>query len=120
MEQKNLLQYYRDELNWNTPFANIMEKYAPDSLRGYLTMRQSLLNAHLPKQYSELIFSLIDTLDGDLAGAKAHAHQALDSGITMPQLVEGFMIFTLVKGINFMVKGGTEVLEDADNYSGEK
>lgn len=30
------------------------------------------------------------------------------------------MIFTLVKGINFMVKGGTEVLEDADNYSGEK
>lgn len=36
----DLLKYYKDDLKWNPPFAEVLSKYSPDGLKGYLTMRE--------------------------------------------------------------------------------
>ncbi|WAG64768.1 hypothetical protein LL037_20230 [Clostridium estertheticum] len=67
---ENILNYYKDELKWNPPFADILSKYSPEGLKGYLVMRESVQNGHLPKKTSELIFTILDSLDNEVSGAK--------------------------------------------------
>jgi alkylhydroperoxidase/carboxymuconolactone decarboxylase family protein YurZ len=113
-KREEILKYYREELKWDPPFAEILSKYSPSGLEGYLVMRESIQNGHLPKKTSELIFTILDTLDDEITGAKAHAVAAIDAGLTMEELVEAFVIVTLVKGINVLVKTGTEVIKAAE------
>ena len=54
-DSESILDYYKDELKWNPPFAEILSKYSPDGLKGYLGMRESVQNGHLPKKTRELI-----------------------------------------------------------------
>jgi len=35
-DSESILKYYRDELKWNPPFAEIFSKYSPNALSGYL------------------------------------------------------------------------------------
>lgn len=111
---ENILNYYKDELKWNPPFADILSKYSKDGLKGYLVMRESVQNGHLPKKTSELIFTILDSLDNEVSGAKAHAVTAIEAGLTMEELVEAFVIVTIVKGINVLCKTGVEVIKAAE------
>lgn len=111
---ENILKYYKEELKWNPPFAEVMSKYCPDSLKGYLTMRESVQNGHLPKKTRELIFTILDSIDDEVSGAKAHAIAAIEAGLTMEELVEAFTIVTIVKGINVMCKTGVEAIKAAE------
>lgn len=111
---ENILKYYKDELKWNPPFAEVLSKYSPEGLEGYLLMRESVQNGHLPKRFSELIFTILDSIDDEVVGAKAHAVAAIDAGLTMEELTEAFVIVTLVKGINVLCKTGTEVIKAAE------
>lgn len=110
----DVLKYYRDELKWNPPFADALTKYSPEGLKGYLVMREAIQNGHLPKQTRELLFTILDSIDGETSGAKAHAIAAIEAGLTMEELVEAFMIVTLVKGINVLCMTGTEVINAAE------
>ncbi|NRT92044.1 hypothetical protein DE167_002037 [Clostridium beijerinckii] len=47
---ESILKYYKEELKWNPPFADVLSKYSPDGLSGYLAMRESIENGHLPKK----------------------------------------------------------------------
>ncbi|MFL0269262.1 carboxymuconolactone decarboxylase family protein [Candidatus Clostridium radicumherbarum] len=111
---KGILNYYKDELKWNPPFAEALSKYSPDGLKGYLVMRESIQNGHLPKKTRELIFTILDSLDDEVSGAKAHAVSAIESGLTMEELVEAFVIVTIVKGINVLCKAGVEAIKSAE------
>jgi len=111
---ESILKYYKEELKWNPPFAEVMSKYSPDSLKGYLTMRESVQNGHLPKKTRELIFTILDSIDDEVSGAKAHAAAAIEAGLTMEELVEAFTIVTIVKGINVMCKTGVEAIKAAE------
>lgn len=111
---QNILNYYKDELKWNPPFAEILSKYSPDGLKGYLVMRESVQNGHLPKKTRELIFTILDSLDNEVSGAKAHAVAAIEAGLTMQELVEAFVIVTIVKGINVLCKAGVEAINAAE------
>jgi Uncharacterized homolog of gamma-carboxymuconolactone decarboxylase subunit len=111
---EGILKYYKDELKWNPPFADVLSKYSPDGLKGYLVMRESIENGHLPKKTRELIFTILDSLDDEVSGAKAHAVAAIDAGLTMEELVEAFVIVTIVKGINVLCKTGVEAIEAAE------
>ncbi|MBX4267266.1 carboxymuconolactone decarboxylase family protein [Clostridium estertheticum] len=111
---ENILNYYKDELKWNPPFADILSKYSPEGLKGYLVMRESVQNGHLPKKTSELIFTILDSLDNEVSGAKAHAVAAIEAGLAMEELVEAFVIVTIVKGINVLCKTGVEVIKAAE------
>lgn len=111
---ESILNYYKDELKWNPPFAQVLSKYSPDGLNGYLVMRESIENGTLPKKTRELIFTILDSLDDEVSGAKAHAVAAIESGLTMEELVEALVIVTIVKGINVLCKTGVEVIEAAE------
>lgn len=119
MNVESILNYYKDELKWNPPFADILSKYSPEGLKGYLVMRESIQNGHLPKKTSELIFTILDSLDDEVSGAKAHAVLAIEAGLTVEELVEAFVIVTLVKGINVLCKTGVEVIKSAEKRSEE-
>lgn len=111
---ENILEYYKNELKWNPPFAEIFSKYSPDGLKGYLVMRESVQEGHLSKKTQELIFTILDSLDNEVSGAKAHAVAAIESGLTIEELVEAFIIVTIVKGINVMCKAGVQAIEAAE------
>ena len=111
---ENILEYYKNELKWNPLFAEIFSKYSPDGLKGYLVMRESVQEGHLSKKTQELIFTILDSLDNEVSGAKAHAVAAIESGLTMEELVEAFIIVTIVKGINVMCKAGVQAIEAAE------
>ena len=32
-DSESILKYYKDELKWNPPFAEILSKYSPDGLK---------------------------------------------------------------------------------------
>ncbi|WP_294183682.1 carboxymuconolactone decarboxylase family protein [uncultured Clostridium sp.] len=111
---ENILEYYKNELKWNPPFAEIFSKYSPGGLKGYLVMCESVQEGHLSKKTQELIFTILDSLDNEVSGAKAHAVAAIESGLTMEELVEAFIIVTIVKGINVMCKAGVQAIEVAE------
>jgi alkylhydroperoxidase/carboxymuconolactone decarboxylase family protein YurZ len=111
---ESIINYYKDELKWNPPFAEILSKYSPDGLKGYLVMRESIQNGHLPKKTRELIFTILDSLDDEVSGAKAHAIAAIEAGLTMEELVEAFIIVTIVKGVNVLCKTGVEAIKAAE------
>jgi alkylhydroperoxidase/carboxymuconolactone decarboxylase family protein YurZ len=113
-EFEGILNYYKDELKWNPPFAEVLSKYAPDGLKGYLVMRESVEKGHLPKKTRELIFTILDSLDDEVSGAKAHAIATIEAGLTVEELVEAFTIVTMVKGINVLCKTGVEVIKAAE------
>ncbi|WP_234121571.1 carboxymuconolactone decarboxylase family protein [Clostridium hydrogenum] len=116
---EDILNYYKNELKWNPPFAEALSKYSKNGLKGYLVMRESIENGHLPKKTRELIFTILDSLDDEVSGAKAHAVAAIEAGLTMEELVEAFMIVTVVKGINVLCKVGVEVIEEAEKKAQE-
>lgn len=111
---ESILDYYKNELKWNPPFAEILSKYSPDGLKGYLVMRESIQKGHLPKKTSELIFTILDSLDDEASGARAHAVAAVEAGLTMEELVEAFVIVTIVKGVNVLCKTGVQAIEAAE------
>lgn len=111
---ESILKYYKNDLKWNPPFAEALSKYSPESLNGYLLMRESVQNGHLPKKTRELIFTILDSLDDEVSGAKAHAVSAIEAGLTMEELVEAFVIVTIVKGINTLCKAGIEAINAAE------
>lgn len=111
---ESILDYYKNELKWDPPFAKALSKYCPDGLKGYLTMRESVQEGHLPKKTRELIFAILDSLDDEVSGAKSHAVAAIEEGLTMEELVEAFVIVTIVKGINVLCKAGVEAINAAE------
>ena len=118
-KNKDLLEYYRKELKWNPPFAELLTKYSPQGLEGYLTMRESIQNGPLPAKTRELLFTILDSMDDETRGAKAHAAAAIEAGLTVEELTEAFMIVTIVKGINVLCKTGVEAIKAAEEKSDE-
>jgi alkylhydroperoxidase/carboxymuconolactone decarboxylase family protein YurZ len=116
---KGILDYYKNELKWNPPFAEVLSKYAPGGLDGYLTMRESVQKGHLPKKTRELIFTILDCLDDETSGAKAHTVAAVEAGLTLEELTEAFVIVTIVKGINILCKSGVEAIKAAEERLAE-
>lgn len=111
---QKILDYYKNDLKWNPPFAEVLSKYAPEGLKGYLVMRESVQNGKLPQKTRELIFTILDSLDNETSGAKSHAVAAIEAGLTMEELVEAFVIVTIVKGINVLCNSGVEAIKAAE------
>lgn len=113
---EDMLKYYKEVLKWNPPFAEILSKYSPGGLSGYLQMRESVQEGPLPEKVRELIFTILDSIDNETSGAKAHAVAAVKAGLTMEELTEAFVIITIVKGINVLCKSGVEAIKAAEEF----
>ena len=74
--------------------------HAPDAFAGYGLIRSSLMkDGALDLKTKELIFTLLDTVIGATEGAKAHAANAIQLGLTVEQLSEGLVQCILAAGI---------------------
>ena len=118
------IRYYEKELGWVPPFVKILAKYSPGSLDGYSTMRKEVLKeppeGALPRKTKEMLFTILDCVTGEVNGAKAHARAAIDAGLTMEELVEGFVIAIMVTGITTMCKAGVEAINAAEKRFKER
>jgi alkylhydroperoxidase/carboxymuconolactone decarboxylase family protein YurZ len=122
--EEEIIQYYEKELGWVPSFVKVLAKYSPGSLDGYLTMRREVLKeppaGALPIKIKEMLFSILDSVTGEGNGAKAHAKAAIDAGLTMEELVEGFVIAIMVTGITTMCKAGVDAINAAEERFKER
>lgn len=88
-------------------------------MESYFTMRKSVQDGKLPRKTVELIFTILDSLDNELSGAKAHAVAAIDAGLTVEELVEAFNIVPIVKGINVLCKSGIDAIKAGEERYNE-
>ncbi len=118
------IRYYEKELGWVPPFVRIFARYTPGSLDGVLTMRREVMKeppqGALPKKTKEMLFSILDCVTGEANGARAHAKSAIDAGLKVEELVEGFVIAVMVTGITTMCKGGVAAIEAAEERLKER
>jgi len=117
-KEKETIQYYEKQLGWVPPFVKVLAKYSPGALDGYLAMRKEVSKeppeGALPKKYKDLIFTILDCVSGELHGAQAHAVAAVDAGLTMKELVEGFVIAVMVTGIPTLCNLGVQAINAAE------
>jgi alkylhydroperoxidase/carboxymuconolactone decarboxylase family protein YurZ len=122
--EEEIIQYYEKELGWVPSFVKVLAKYSPGALDGYLTMRREVLKeppaGALPIKIKEMLFSILDSVTGEGNGAKAHAKAAIDAGLTMEELVEGFVIAIMVTGITTMCKAGVDAINAAEERFKER
>ena len=92
----------------------LLQKHAPAAFAGYGLMRSALMqdrpNGALDLKTKELVFTLLDTLHGDLNGALNHGLTAMKLGLTLPELAEGLVQVLMVGGITTWNNIGQKVM----------
>ena len=92
----------------------LLQKHAPAAFAGYGLMRSALMQERpkgaLDLKTKELVFTLLDTLHGDLNGALNHGLTAMKLGLTLPELAEGLVQVLMVGGITTWNNVGQQVM----------
>ena len=96
------------------PFR-LLQKHAPAAFAGYGLMRAALMQDRpqgaLDLKTKELVFTVLDTLHGDLNGALNHGLTAMKMGLTLPELAEGLVQVLMVGGITTWNNVGQHVMK---------
>ena len=94
-----------------------MADYAPEALVAYQQFKDYLYkpagDAALDLKTKELIYVVLDTATGNLAGANNHLRAAVDQGLTVPELAEALIQVMNVCGITTWGQTGYKVLDEA-------
>jgi alkylhydroperoxidase/carboxymuconolactone decarboxylase family protein YurZ len=94
-----------------------MAEYAPEALVAYQHFKDYLYKppgeAALDLKTKELIYVVLDTATGNLAGANNHLRAALNEGLTVPELAEALIQVMNVCGITTWGQTGYKVLDEA-------
>ena len=98
-----------------------MAEYAPQALVAYQQFKDYLYQpagqAALDLKTKELIYVVLDTATGNLAGANNHLRAAMDQGLTVPELAEALIQVMNVCGITTWGQTGYKVLDEARRLS---
>jgi len=93
----------------------LLQKHAPAAFAGYGLMRSALMQDRpegaLDLKTKELVFTVLDTLHGDLNGALNHGLTAMKLGLTLPELAEGLVQVLMVGGITTWNNVGQHVMK---------
>jgi len=93
-----------------------MAEYAPEALVAYQQFKDYLYKpegeAALDLKTKELIYVVLDTATGNLAGANNHLRAAVDQGLTVPELAEAMIQVMNVCGITTFGQTGYKVLDE--------
>jgi alkylhydroperoxidase/carboxymuconolactone decarboxylase family protein YurZ len=93
---------------------------APGALPGYLALREFAYGGALDRRTVELLFTVLDVVEGHTEAAKAHAEEAVKGGLTVPQLAEALTVVMMVSGISAFATSGHHVLRHAAAVAGER
>ena len=102
----------------------LLQKHAPAAFAGYGLMRSALMQDRpkgaLDLKTKELVFTLLDTLHGDLNGALSHGLAAVKLGLTLPELAEGLVQVLMVGGITTWNNVGQKVMRACEEAAQAK
>ena len=94
-----------------------MADYAPEALVAYMQFKDYLYKppgeAALDLKTKELIYVILDTATGNLAGANNHLRAAVDQGLSVGELAEAMIQVMNVCGITVWGQTGYKVLDEA-------
>lgn len=90
--------------------------HAPGALAGYVALREFAYGGALDRRTIELLFAVLDVVEGHTEAAKAHAAEAMKAGLTVPQLAEALAVAMLVSGISTFAASGQHVLRRAAEF----
>lgn len=101
-----------------------MAEYAPEALVAYQQFKDYLYKpsggAALDLKTKELIYVVLDTATGNLAGANNHLRAAVDQGLSVPELAEALIQVMNVCGITTWGQTGYKVLDEAQRLVGAR
>jgi alkylhydroperoxidase/carboxymuconolactone decarboxylase family protein YurZ len=101
----------------------LLQKHAPAAFAGYGLMRSALMqdrpDGALDLKTKELVFTVLDTLHGDLNGALNHGLTAMKLGLTLPELAEGLVQVLMVGGITTWNNIGQHVMKACEEQVGK-
>jgi alkylhydroperoxidase/carboxymuconolactone decarboxylase family protein YurZ len=99
----------------------LLQKHAPAAFAGYGLMRSALMRDRpegaLDLKTKELVFTVLDTLHGDLNGALNHGLTAMKLGLTLPELAEGLVQVLMVGGITTWNNVGQHVMKACEEQA---
>lgn len=92
----------------------VLSERMPPVFAGYMDIRQWVMRdppeGAMPRKYKHLIFTLLDCVYGNNAGAENHARAALRRGLTIEELLEGMVQILIVGGVGVYGRTGYAVL----------
>lgn len=103
----------------------LMAAHAPGAFAGYALMRDWVMRdtqegAALDLRTKELIFALLDTLAGQVTGARNHAAAAVRLGLPLGALAEGLAQVIMVGGVTTWNQVGAEVMRHCEAVAAER
>jgi alkylhydroperoxidase/carboxymuconolactone decarboxylase family protein YurZ len=93
---------------------------APGALPGYVALREFAYGGALDRRTVELLFAVLDVVEGHTEAAKAHVEEAVKAGLTVPQLAEALTVAMMVSGISTFATSGHHVLRHAARAAEER
>ena len=95
------------------PSVQALIDLAPGALPGYVALREFAYGGALDRRTVELLFAVLDVVEGHTEAAKAHVEEAVRAGLTVPQLAEALTVAMMVSGISTFATSGHQVLRHA-------
>ena len=86
---------------------------APEALPGYLALREFAYGGALDRRTVELLFTVLDVVQGHTEAAKAHVEEGVKAGLSVAQLAEALTVAMMVCGISTFATSGHHVLRHA-------
>jgi len=127
MTPDDVRAFYRQAVGEVPPSVESGLRHLPEAIIGYMALRRHLDELAggqgLPKQYSSLVFALLDVAERNYDGALNHGRAALDNGLTWAEFLHGMVQTWVVKG--FATSWGTvgwRIVEQlaAEGYAGHE
>lgn len=105
--------HFRETLGRVPDSIQALIDHAPGALAGYLAFREFAFGGALDRRTLELLFVILDVVEGHTEAAKSHAEEAVKAGLTVPQLAEALTVAMMVCGISTFAISGQQVLRHA-------
>lgn len=105
--------HFRETLGRVPESIQALIDHAPGALTGYLAFREFAYGGALDRRTLELLFVILDVVEGHTEAAKSHAEEAVKAGLTVPQLAEALTVAMMVCGISTFAISGQQVLRHA-------
>ena len=97
--------------------VRVLSEHAPHVVDGYLVLREYVHavppEGHLDVKTRELLFTVLDVVEGHVAGATAHVEAGLRAGLTVGELTQALTIAMMVSGIHTWSMWGHQVVDHA-------
>lgn len=118
---KDARKHFLDTLGTMPTSVEVMAEHAPGALDGYLALRtfahREPPDGDLDAPTRELLFIVLDVVEGHIDAAKAHAEMGIKAGLSVGAISQALVIAMMVSGIHTWSQHGHEVVTHAARFA---